>query len=120
MSEERYLSLERDNQQLREEVARLRGSESEDRGPQLEQLRQQVHTLTSKLAAQRAAGRQSKVSLTDTAQQKSRRTFGRQQTALWRCGRPFVWVSRAGRPAVSADAAVYLYRGRIALPCDVL
>ncbi|XP_037075352.1 centrosomal protein of 290 kDa-like [Pollicipes pollicipes] len=60
MSEERFHALERENVTLKEQLSQLRGSESVERGAQLEQLRQQVHTLTSRLAAQRAAAKQGK------------------------------------------------------------
>ena len=61
MSEERYLSLERENQALKEQVAQLRGSEGAELGAEVEKLRQRVQLLTRRLAAQRAAARQDKV-----------------------------------------------------------
>ena len=59
MSEERYVSLERANEQLKAKVEQLRGAEGA--GVELEQLRQRVQTLTRRLAAQRAAAKQVKV-----------------------------------------------------------
>ncbi|KAF0303940.1 Centrosomal protein [Amphibalanus amphitrite] len=60
VSEERYVALERDNLQLKEQLAQLRGSERADAGAELEQLRQRVNMLNGRLAAQRAAARQGK------------------------------------------------------------